>query len=107
MCTIIPDQQPPVEAPLGLHEICERARQATCGYCWAMPGDECAFTSAPVSVPVVPGTPMRPVRGYHVARFSRAFRRGLVSAAEYIAVTDAAGVFTNDTIIWDTPGGAL
>ena len=95
---------PPAARPL--HEICEAARQANCGYCCAMPGEECAFTTAPVSVSVTPGTPMRPVRGYHVARFGRAFRRGLVSAAEYITVTDAAGVFTNDTIIWGTPGGA-
>jgi len=106
MCTIIPDSHPSAEAPPTLHEICERARMATCGHCWAEPGEECAFTTAPVSVPVVPGTPLRPVRGYHVARFGRAFRRGLVSAAEYITVTDAAGVFTNDTIVYDTPGGA-
>jgi hypothetical protein len=103
MCSIIPDQQPPAEAPPTLHQICERARYATCGYCWAEPGEECAFTTAPVSVPVTPGAPLRPVRGYHVARFGRAFRRGLVSAAEFLAVTDAAGAFTADSVIWDVP----
>jgi hypothetical protein len=107
MHDIIPQPPAPAETARSLHEICEAVRQGDCAYCWAMPGDECAFTTFPVSVPVTPGTPLRPVRGYHVARFGRAFRRGLVSAAEYIAVTDAAGVFTNDTIIYDTTGGAL
>ena len=60
---------PGAPAAHSLHEICEAARRVNCGECWAIPGDECVYTSAPVSVPVTPGTPVRPVRGYHVARF--------------------------------------
>lgn len=62
-------------------------------------------TSPPV--PVTPGTLVRPIRGYHVARFGRARRRGLISAAGFGAVTTAAVVFCNSTTIYDgTPGGA-
>jgi hypothetical protein len=90
-----------------LHEICQDARQANCGECWALPGDECVYTTAPVSVPVTMGTPMRPVRGYHVARFCRGFRRGLISGPDLIAVLQAAGTFTLATVIWDQqPAGA-
>jgi len=103
---ILPDQQAPAVTARSLHEICEDARQADCGHCCAMPGEECAFTTVPVSVPVTPGTPVRRVRGYHVARFGRAHRRGLVSAADFLAVTDAAGVFTADAIVYDTQDGA-
>jgi hypothetical protein len=92
----------PAETARSLHDICEAARLADCGHCWAVPGEECAFTASPVT----PGTPVRPVPGYHVARFGRAYRRGLVSAADFLAVTDAAGVFTADAIVYDKPGGA-
>ena len=98
----IPQPPAPAETARSLHEICEAARQANCGHCWAMPGEECALTTAPVSVPVVPGTPLRRVPGYHVARFGRAYRRGLISAADFLAVTDAAGVFTAAAVIYDT-----
>ncbi|MGH3218954.1 MAG: hypothetical protein ACRDPY_09650 [Streptosporangiaceae bacterium] len=92
---------PAVQQARRLHEICEAARQANCGECWALPGDECVFTSAAVSVPVTPDTPMRPVRGYHVARFGRAMRRGLISGADLLAALDTASVFTSTTVIWD------
>jgi hypothetical protein len=84
-----------------LHQICEDARRANCGECWALPGDECVFTSVPASVPVVPGTRMLPARGYHVARFGRAQRRGLISGPDLMAVLDTAGVFTTSTVIYD------
>ena len=84
-----------------LHQICVNTRRATCGECWAAPGDECACTTAPVSVPVTKGTLVRPVRGYHVARFARAERRGLISAADFAAVLDIAIVFTSATVIYD------
>ena len=87
-----------------LHQICVDTSRATCGECWAAPGDECACTTAPVSVPVTKGTPVRPVRGYHVARFARAERRGLISAADLTAVLDMAIVFTAATVIYDEPG---
>jgi hypothetical protein len=88
-------------AARSLHEICEDVRRANCGECWALPGDECVFTSVPASVPVIPGTPVRPVRGYHVARFARAQRRGLISGPDLMAVLDTAGVFTTSTVIYD------
>ena len=91
-----------------LHEVCEAARRVNCGECWAIPGDECVYTSAPVSVPVTPGTAVQPVRGYHVARFGRALRRGLVTGPELIAVLQGLDAFTNDTLVYDeTPDGAL
>jgi hypothetical protein len=86
-----------------LHEICVDTSRATCGECWALPGDECVCTSAPAPVPVTKGTPVRPVRGYHVARFARAVRRGLISAADFAAVLDIAIVFTPATVIYDEP----
>jgi len=88
-----------------LAEICADVRLATCGECWALPGDECVFTTAPVSVPVTPGTPVRPVRGYHVARFGRAQRRGLISGPDLMAVLDTAGAFTTSTVIYVEAGG--
>ena len=93
-------------AARSLHEICEAARRGTCGpFCGALPGDECVFTTAPVSVPVTRGTPTRPVRGYHVSRFAWAQSHGLISAAELAAVTGTAGSFTPATVIYDTIQG--
>jgi hypothetical protein len=90
-------------AARSLHDICEAARRGNCGpFCGALPGDECVFTSAPVSVPVTGDTPTRPVRGYHMARFARAESRGLISAAEFAAVTETAGSFTPTRVIFDT-----
>jgi hypothetical protein len=92
---------PEAPAARSLREICEDVRRANCGECWALPGDECVYTTAPVSVPVTPGTPVRSVRGYHVARFARAMRRGVISGADLMAVLDTAGVFTTSTVIYD------
>jgi hypothetical protein len=80
---------------------------ANCGECWALPGDECVYTTAPVSVPVTPGTPVQPVRGYHVARLVRAYRRGLISGPDLDAVLAELVVFTNATVVYDeAPDGA-
>jgi hypothetical protein len=87
-----------------LHEVCEDARRATCGECWALPGDECVYTTAPASVPVTPGTPVRPVRGFHVARFGRAMRRGLISGQDLMAVLATLPAFTTATVVWDEGG---
>jgi hypothetical protein len=103
------DTTTPAKPPTArtLHEICQDAARVNCGECWALPGDECVYTTAPVSVPVTGGTPMRPMRGYHVARFCRGFRRGLISGPDLIAVLQAAGTFTLATVIWDEqPDGA-
>ena len=93
-------------AARSLREICEDARRANCGECWALPGDECVYTTAPVSVPVTPGTPVRPVRGFHVARFGRAMRRGLISGPDLLAVLGTLDAFTTATVICDAPDGA-
>jgi hypothetical protein len=50
----------------------EAARRVDCGQCAALAGGECVYTTAPVSVPVTAGTPMRPVRGYHAGRLGLA-----------------------------------
>lgn len=108
MSAIIPRTPAATEAAArSLHDICEDTRRANCGQCWAPPGDECIYTTAPMSVPVTRSTPVRPVRGYHVARFSRAYRRGLITGPELTAALDTAGVFTSATVVYDeTPGGA-
>jgi hypothetical protein len=64
------------------------ARALDCPVCPALAGDECVYSTAPVSLPVVPGTPVRPVRGYHAARLSAA-------GAGLAAVTGPAAV------VWD------
>jgi hypothetical protein len=92
-------------AARSLHETCEAARQANCGECWAVPGDECVFTTVPVSVPVTLGAPVRPARGYHVARFGRAARKGLITGPELIAVLETAHGFTTATVIYDQVSG--
>ena len=90
-------------AARSLHEICEAARRGNCGpFSGALPGDECVFTTVPVSVPVTKDTPMQPARGYHVSRFAWAKSHGLISAAEFAAVTDAVGSFTPAMVIYDT-----
>ena len=81
-----------------LREICADAQRANCGHCWTAPGDECVYTTAPVSVPVTPGTPVSPVRRYHVARFGRAERHRLITAAELESAT--AGL-PPAAVIWD------
>ena len=83
-------------APRPLAEICELARMCPCGQCWARPGAPCVTGAS--------GT-----TGYHVARFGRARRRGLISAADFGAVTAAAVVFCNATVVYDdasAPAGA-
>jgi hypothetical protein len=50
----------------------EAARRVDCGQCSALAGAECVYTTAPASVPVTAGTPVRPVRGYHAGRLALA-----------------------------------
>jgi hypothetical protein len=59
-----------------LHALCEVAVLAPCGQCWAPRGTPC---SRGASGP-----------GYHVARFARARRRGLLTEAELDVITNAA-----------------
>ena len=39
--------------------------------------------------------------GLHVARFAAARCRGLITGADFAAVIEAAGVFTNGTVVYD------
>ncbi len=80
--------------PRTLHAICELTRLAACGYCWAdTPGQPCAFSGTGPD-------------GLHIARFAAAKRRGVITAADFTAVIETAGVFTNATIVYDeTLGG--
>ena len=55
-----------------LAEAFGAARALDCPLCPALAGDECIYSTAPVSMPVVPGTPVRPARGYHAARLDAA-----------------------------------
>ena len=72
-----------------MHDICEATRLVPCGYCWAGRGESCGFT----------GTRARPLDGWHLARFARARRKGLISEAEMAVALDAAGVIANHVIL--------
>jgi hypothetical protein len=76
--------------PIITHPAVERVRLCNCGQCWAPPGRPCT-----VSGPA----------GDHLARYARARRKGLLTEAELAAVLDAAGAFSNATIIYATEGG--
>ena len=77
-----------------LHEIIEDAARANCGQCWQIPGLPCVTS------------PITGRDGYHVARFGRAMRRGLISGPDLIAVLAVPDAFTSATVIYDAPGGA-
>lgn len=72
-----------------LHAICELTRLATCGICRA---------GAPTQPCVCSGSGPD---GLHVARFAVALRGRLITSADFATVIDAAGVFTNATIVYD------
>jgi hypothetical protein len=63
-------------APRALEEITADALRARCGRCWAEPGRPCEGT-----------------QGVHLARYQRAHRRGVLSAADLTAVL--AGVIAS------------
>ena len=75
--------------PRTLHAICELTRLAACGACEAD-----SVTQPCVSSGTSPD-------GLHVARFAAAYRRGLITNADFTAVTTVAGVFTHATIVYD------
>jgi hypothetical protein len=76
-----------------LHQVCEDARRAACPVCPALPGDDCVFTTVPVSVP-----------GYHVGRLAVAETAGVISAADFDVAVVTAGAFTVSTVIYDDEG---
>ena len=75
-----------------LHEICQDVRLAECGHCHSIAAGPCTHSAAGVD-------------GYHVARFSAARRRSLISGADLIAALAVPDAFTNATVIW-TDGAA-
>ncbi len=70
------------------HAICELARLANCGECWAPPHVPCLRGEL--------GT-----AAYHVARFARARRKGLISDLDLFAASAEAEVFANSTVVYD------
>jgi hypothetical protein len=71
-----------------LHEILTAVRMARCGECWKEPDTPCAHSPAGSD-------------GFHVARLARAFRRGLISGPDLVAVLQTVVVFTMATVVYD------
>jgi hypothetical protein len=63
---------------------------ANCGHCWTLPGTPCALGPDGAD-------------GFHVARLSRAMRRGLVSGHELVAVLQDLVTFDTATVVYDVP----
>ena len=78
-------------AARSLHDICEAARRGPCAYCSGQPGEPCAYSGTGPD-------------GYHVGRFAAAFKAGLITGRELVAVLRGTGVFTVSTIVYE--GGA-
>jgi hypothetical protein len=78
-----------IAPPRSLHVICELTQLAACDVCWA---------DAPTRPCVLSGTGPD---GFHVARFAAAFRRGLITGADFTAVTGTVPAFTSATIVYD------
>jgi hypothetical protein len=73
------------QLPRTMHALCEQAtRLVNCGHCWARPGTPCDGPD-----------------GYHLARFARASKRGLLTAVEFASVTEGLDVFHGATVIRD------
>ena len=77
-----------IPQPRSLAEICDDVREANCGHCWQTPGLPCVTH------------PETGRDGYHVARFNRAMRRGLISGPELADVLARPETFTNATVIY-------
>lgn len=71
-----------------LREILTEVRQARCGECWTEPGRPCAHGPDGAD-------------GYHVARLSRAMRRGLITGRELVEVLQALVAFDSATLVYD------
>jgi len=75
------------QLPRTLHALCEQgARLVNCGQCWAPPGRPCTVSGVP---------------GYHLARWQRAERRGLITRAELAAVVATLEVIAPQVIVRD------
>jgi hypothetical protein len=78
-----------------LHAICELTRLAACGSCRACGPDRPCVQSATEP------------DGLHVARFTEACRRGLITAADLAAVIRAAGALSAAAIVYDDTLGKI
>jgi hypothetical protein len=85
---------PPASAVRPLPEILAAVRRANCGHCWTLPGIPCALGPDGAD-------------GYHVARLSRAMRRGLISGRELVAVLQDLTVFDSATVVYDVAPAVL
>jgi hypothetical protein len=80
----------PTTTPRTLRRLCTAARAVPCGHCSAPPGQPCVTSGGQ--------------EGYHLARFARACKIGLITAEGMAAALMAAGpVFTPASLI---TGGA-
>jgi len=86
MHAIMPDPQPPAEAPRGLPDIRAGVRRANCPQCWQRPGRPCTVSGPP---------------GDHLARYQRAERRGLITRGERSAAVAGLDVIAGHVIILD------
>ena len=75
------------ELPRTLHAlIAQGAQLVPCGVCWQRPGRPCTVTGPD---------------GYHLARFERAHRRGLITRAELSGVLAGLVVIAERVIVLD------
>ena len=80
--------RPSRQSPRTLHALCvQSAAVVPCPQCWAPGGTPCSRGASGL--------------GYHVARFARARRRGLLAEAELATVLGGLDAFTNATIVRD------
>ena len=80
-----------VAATEALAGITAVALGANCGHCWACPGEPCATA--------LPG-------GTHMARFDRAYRRGFITAADFMLVVDTLDAFTEASVLYEAKRAA-
>jgi hypothetical protein len=83
---------PPAVRPL--HEILELARMCSCGHCWKKPGTPCELGPDGAE-------------GMHVARLSRAMRRGLITGPELVSVLQDLVTFSTATPVYDVAPAVL
>lgn len=69
------------------------------------PGPACdCCTAAGTDWPCI--RPANGPDGFHIARFADARRRGLITAADFAAITATVPVITNSAIVYDDTFGA-
>jgi hypothetical protein len=84
----------PASAVRPLHEILAAVQMANCGHCWKKPGAPCELGPDGAE-------------GFHVARLSRAMRRGLISGPELVSVLQDLVTFDTATVVYDVAPAVL